>query len=363
MPQYNPYIKKQMRILIVSDAWHPQINGVVRTLTETIKHLRAFGHHVKLISPQAFKTLPCPTYPEIRLALLPYRQLSHKITAFQPDAIHIATEGPLGLGARKWCIKHHKPFTTAYHTQFPEYVHQRVPLIPLSWLYAAVRWFHRPSKQVMIPTPAVKKQLQDQGLNHLSLWARGVDLQRFYPSDRNALDHFCKTAQHRQGPKFICIGRVAVEKNIEAFLSLDLPGSKWIIGDGPARKELQQKYPEVYFLGSYPQAQLPPFYNAADVFVFPSQTDTFGLVMLEAMACGTPVAAFPVTGPIDVISDSTAGVLDKDLQKACLKALNLNRSQVATFAKQHSWEKTTQQFEYLLQPLNPTTEDSNQPTE
>lgn len=340
-----------MRILIISDAWHPQINGVVRTLTETIKHLKGFGHHVKLISPRAFKTLPCPTYPEIRLAIFPYRQLDREISTFQPDAIHIATEGPLGFSARKWCLKHHKPFTTAYHTQFPEYIHQRASWLPLSWLYAAVRWFHRPSKHVMTPTPAVKKQLASAGFNNLALWARGVDLQRFYPANRSALDCFCKTAKHKQEPKFICVGRVAVEKNIEAFLRLDLPGSKWIIGDGPARKALQQKYPEVYFLGSYPQKKLPPFYNAADVFVFPSQTDTFGLVMLEAMACGTPVAAFPVTGPVDVVSDPTAGILDHDLHKACLAALNLDRNQVATFAKQYSWEKTTKQFERLLHPF------------
>lgn len=339
-----------MRILIISDAWHPQINGVVRTLTETIKHLQAFGHEVKLISPQAFKCIPCPTYPDIPLALLPYRRLNRLITDFQPNAIHIATEGPLGISARKWCLKNDKPFTTAYHTQFPEYVHQRCKLLPLSWLYAAMRWFHRPSQRVMTPTPNMQKQLQSKQFSRVVLWSRGVDLERFYPSDRTALNHACR-ATEQQAPKFVYIGRVAIEKNITAFLTLDLPGSKWVIGDGPARKTLQARHPDVHFLGAFPQEQLPPFYNAADVFVFPSHTDTFGLVMLEAMACGTPVAAFPVTGPIDVVSQYESGVLDNDLQLACIRALALDREKVRAFATEHSWEKTTRQFEQFLQPF------------
>lgn len=341
-----------MRIVIISDAWKPQVNGVVRTLTETIKHLRAFGHEVELISPQAFKCMPCPTYPEIPLALFPYRKLSRLIADFQPNAIHIATEGPLGLSARKWCLKNNKPFTTAYHTQFPEYIHQRFKLLPLSWLYAGVRWFHRPSKRVMTPTPSMKKQLQSKQFSNVALWSRGVDLSRFYPDDRTILDSHCKCAEDKKTPKFVYIGRVAVEKNIAAFLALNLPGSKWVVGDGPARKALQAQYPDVYFLGGFPQAELPPFYNAADVFVFPSRTDTFGLVMLEAMACGTPVAAFPVTGPIDVVSEGESGFLDSDLHAACLKALTLERKTVRAFAAEQSWEKTTQQFEQLLQPFD-----------
>lgn len=341
-----------MRILIISDAWQPQINGVVRTLSETIKHLKAFGHEVRLISPQAFRTLPCPTYNEIPLAILPYRRLSKLISDFQPTAIHIATEGPLGRAARKWCLKHNKPFTTAYHTQFPEYIHQRLKWIPLAWLYAGIRRFHRPSKQVMTPTPTMKRLLQSKGFQSLALWSRGVDLERFYPAKRDALDAWCQTTAEKQATKFVYIGRVAVEKNIEAFLSLHLPGSKWVIGDGPARKALQEKYPEVHFLGAYPQKDLPPFYNAADVFVFPSHTDTFGLVMLEAMACGTPVAAFPVTGPIDVVADGVSGVLDKDLQKACQAAQKLCRQDVSDFAQSQGWEAASRQFEQLLFPFN-----------
>lgn len=338
-----------MRVVIISDAWRPQINGVVRTLTETIKNLQQFGHNVTLISPQDFRTVPCPTYAEIRLALLPYRQLNQRLHALRPNAIHIATEGPLGIAARRWCIKHNKPFTTAYHTQFPEYIHARTRF-PLMLSYAWIRRFHRPSKNVMTPTPTIRRQLQSRGFNNTALWSRGVNLSRFYPADRSALDNLCNEEEKDQ-PKFICIGRVAVEKNIEAFLSLDLPGSKWVIGDGPARKSLEKKYPNVHFLGAYPQKDLPPFYRAADVFVFPSLTDTFGLVLLEAMACGTPVAAFPVVGPIDVVSDETAGVLDHDLNKACHQALTLKRENVRAFAESQSWEHATRQFEALLHPF------------
>lgn len=338
-----------MRIVIISDAWHPQINGVVRTLTETMKHLKAFGHEVKLISPQLFKTIPCPTYPEIPLAVLPYRKMKRLIEDYQPSVIHIATEGPLGMAARKWCLRHKKPFTTAYHTQFPEYVHARFKL-PLTWLYAGMRWFHKPSKNVMTPTPTIKKLLEQRGFDNAALWSRGVDLTRFYPESRDAFDLLCREEELTQ-PKFVCIGRVAVEKNIEAFLSLDLPGSKWIIGDGPARKSLEAKYPEAHFLGAYPQKALPPFYRAADVFVFPSRTDTFGLVLLEAMACGTPVAAFPVVGPIDVVADSGAGVLDEDLQNACIEASKISRDIPRQHAEKNSWEHASRQFESLLHPF------------
>lgn len=339
-----------MRIILISDAWHPQINGVVRTLTETMKHLRDFGHEVKLISPQAFRTVPCPTYPEIPLSVFPYRRLAKMIESYQPSVIHIATEGPLGMAARRWCLRHKKPFTTAYHTQFPEYVHARTKL-PLSWLYAGMRWFHKHSKNVMTPTPTIIKQLQARGFSNVALWSRGVDLNRFYPDSREALDHLCSEEELSQ-PKFVCIGRVAVEKNIEAFLSLNLPGSKWIIGDGPARKSLEAKYPDVHFLGAYPQKALPPFYRAADVFVFPSRTDTFGLVLLEAMACGTPVAAFPVVGPIDVVGDSGAGALNEDLRQACLDALSVSRRTARAHAEKNSWENASRQFESLLHPFD-----------
>lgn len=338
-----------MRIAIISDAWRPQINGVVRTLTETIKNLQEFGHDVTLISPLDFRTIPCPTYAEIRLAIFPYRTLSKRLHALEPHAIHVATEGPLGMATRRWCLKNNTPFTTAYHTQFPEYIYARTR-IPLGITYAWIRRFHRPSKNVMTPTPTIRKQLQSRGFDNTALWARGVNLARFYPGERTALDDLCREDE-RDKPKFICIGRVAVEKNIEAFLSLDLPGSKWVVGDGPARKSLEKKYPDVHFLGAYPQEELPPFYRAADVFVFPSLTDTFGLVLLEAMACGTPVAAFPVVGPIDVVSDKKAGVLDDDLGKACVEALKLNRDDARAFATSQSWENATKQFEALLHPF------------
>lgn len=339
-----------MRIVIVSDAWHPQINGVVRTLTETIKHLRQLGHEVEVISAQqGFRTVSCPTYADIRLAVFPYKRLATLIERFSPQAVHIATEGPLGRAARRWCLQNNKSFTTAYHTQFPEYIHARTRL-PLPWLYALMRRFHKPSANVMVSTPSLQKQLQARGFNHTALWSRGVDLQRFYPADRTALDYLC-TPDNVHLPKFVYIGRVAVEKNIEAFLSLDLPGTKWVIGDGPARKSLESQYPDVHFLGAFPQEELPPFYRAADVFVFPSKTDTFGLVLLEAMACGSPVAAFPVTGPVDVVTDEKVGVLHEDLGKACVDALKLRRANVSAFAENHRWEKTTQQFEGLLAPF------------
>lgn len=338
-----------MRILIISDAWQPQINGVVRTLTETIKHLKQFGHQVELISPQQFRTIPCPTYADIPLAIFPYRKMAKLITAYQPSVIHIATEGPLGMAARRWCLRHNKPFTTAYHTQFPEYVQARFKL-PLSWLYAGMRWFHRHSKNVMAPTPAIQTLLQSKGFPHVALWSRGVDLSRFYPSNDDVLSPRCH--HHEQGlPKFVYVGRVAVEKNIEAFLSLDLCGSKWVVGDGPARKALEEKYPDVHFLGGYPQKALPPFYQAADVFVFPSRTDTFGLVLLEAMACDTPIAAFPVNGPIDVVGDSGAGVLNEDLAVACKQALNIDRDVARQHAEKYSWENAARQFESLLHPF------------
>lgn len=352
-----------MKILIISDAWHPQINGVVRTLTETIKQLRQIGHQVELISPNQFRTVPCPSYPEIPLAIFPYRKLSRYIQAFQPQAIHIATEGTLGLAARRWCLRHRKPFTTAYHTQFPEYVHTRCRL-PLSWLYAAMRWFHRPSQTVMTPTNTVKELLLSRGFQRVELWSRGVNLTRFTAAteaqleQRNALDAWCNE-QEKQQPKFVCIGRVAVEKNIEAFLQLDLPGSKWVIGDGPAREKLAKQYPDVHFLGAYPQKALPPFYRAADVFVFPSRTDTFGLVLLEAMASGTPVAAFPVTGPIDVVASAEAGVLNENLQTACLQALHCRRNKVRQYAEQYSWENASRQFEALLAPFEQPTNTEN----
>jgi len=334
-----------MRILIVTDAWKPQVNGVVRTLTETIRELEGFGHTVEMITPLLFTTLPCPTYPDIRLSLFPYKKVSTLIKTFQPDAIHIATEGPLGLAARRYCRRHNRAFTTAYHTRFPEYIQARTRL-PLVISYAWMRNFHNAASAVMAPTQSIVKDLQQRGFTNVVLWSRGVDTQLFSPGPRDRLDE-------SKPPRFVYIGRVAVEKNIEEFLKLDLPGCKWVVGDGPLLSRLKKTYPEVFFAGIFPQHELARFYRAADVFVFPSLTDTFGLVLLEAMACGTPVAAYPVAGPLDVIGDSGAGVLDLDLKTACLKALELDRQHVRKVAEGFSWQAAARQFEQHLHPNAP----------
>lgn len=275
-----------MKIMIVTDAWEPQVNGVVRTLKSTTRELTALGHRVELLTPLEFRTVPCPTYPEIRLSLLPGRRVRERIEQFAPDALHIATEGPLGMAARSYALKHGLPFTTAYHTRFPEYVQARFG-IPLSATYRFLRWFHGPSRAVMAPTPVVKQDLEKFGFGNVVLWTRGVDLDIFHPMESKVLNS--------ARPIFLYVGRVAIEKNVEAFLALDLPGSKWVAGEGPALAELKSRYPEVNYLGVLSQAELAKVYAAADVFVFPSRTDTFGLVLLEALACGTPAAAYPVT--------------------------------------------------------------------
>ncbi|GGY16266.1 glycosyltransferase family 4 protein [Paludibacterium paludis] len=331
-----------MRILIVTDAWHPQVNGVVRTLTETRRELVHFGHRVDMITPQDFRTLPCPTYPDIRLALFPYGRVAKTIRDLAPDAIHIATEGPLGLAARRYCLRQGLQFTTAYHTRFPEYIHARIRL-PLSLSYAWMRRFHGASAAVMVPTRSVADDLIARGFTNVVLWGRGVDTELFTPGERDRLDE-------SRPPRFVYIGRVAVEKNIEAFLKLDLPGSKWVVGDGPLLARLKAHYPDVHFAGVFPQAELARFYRAADVFVFPSLTDTFGLVLLEAMACGTPVAAYPVAGPRDVVGDSGAGALDDDLRRACLAALAIDREHVRQIAERFSWTSAARQFERHLHP-------------
>ena len=325
-----------MKIMIVTDAWSPQVNGVVRTLSTTRREMEALDHRVDILSPLAFRTLPCPTYPDIRLSIFPGRGVARRIREYAPDALHIATEGPLGLAARRYALKQRLPFTTAYHTRFPEYVRARTG-IPLAWTYGFLRWFHRPAHAVMAPTPAVKKDLQSYGFNNVVLWSRGVDLDvfRVQPSHRLDTEH----------PIFLYVGRVAVEKNVEAFLRLDLPGSKWVVGDGPALASLRAKYPKVNYLGVLKQPELAEVYAAADVFVFPSKTDTFGLVLLEAMACGLPIAAYPVTGPIDVLGDNkTAGVMHTDLRVACMEALKLRRQDARAHAERFSWRAATEQF-------------------
>ncbi len=332
-----------MRIQIVSDAWLPQINGVVRTLDTVRKELEAMGHSVAVLGPDRFRTMPCPTYPEIRLALLPDRKLAQLIDGFAPDAIHIATEGPLGLSARSYCLKRNLPFTTSYHTRFPEYVRARV-LFPEAWSYAILRRFHRPSSGIMVATRSIRRELEAHGFNNIRDWSRGVDVALFHPSRRGELG--------LPRPIFAFVGRVAVEKNIAAFLSLQLPGSKLIIGSGPQQNELQRRFPSAHFFGARQGEELARLVASADVFVFPSRTDTFGLVMLEALASGVPVAAFPVPGPIDVITDAKVGVLSEDLQQAALQALQLRSADCRAYAEQFTWRRTAEQFLSYLAPFN-----------
>jgi glycosyltransferase involved in cell wall biosynthesis len=324
-----------LKIAIVTDAWRPQTNGVVQTLGKTVDALRELHHDVCVIEPGLFRTLPCPTYPEIRLSLLPYPSLARKLDVFAPDAIHIATEGPLGGAARRWCLRRGMCFTTSYHTQFPEYLRARMP-IPLGLSYAHLRRFHSAATRTMVATPTMQAQLEQRGFRNIVRWTRGVDVDLFRPFSARLLDL----------PQPICmyVGRVAIEKNVEAFLALTLPGTKVIVGDGPARAELQKKYPAAVFVGYQRGEMLARHVAAADVFVFPSRTDTFGLVLLEAMASGVPVAAYPVTGPIDVVQQGVTGVLDEDLQVAVAGALRLNRDDCRNYALQHTWHTATQQF-------------------
>jgi glycosyltransferase involved in cell wall biosynthesis len=331
----------RMRILLVTDAWEPQVNGVVRTLKTTARELQAMGHRVQFVTPLQFRTLPCPTYPDIRLSLFARGGVARRITEFDPDVLHIATEGPLGMAARRFALKNGLPFTTAYHTRFPEYVHARFR-IPLNWSYAWLRSFHAPSRAVMVPTQVVKTDLDAQGFARVVLWSRGVDLDIFRPQPSQRLTS--------QPPIFLYVGRVAVEKNVEAFLALDLPGSKWVVGTGPALARIRQRFPEANYLGVLERHELAEVYAAADVFVFPSKTDTFGLVLLEAMACGVPVAAYPVTGPLDVIGGSNAGALHEDLRTACLRALDLRREDATAHARKFTWRAATEQFLGNLHP-------------
>jgi len=324
-----------MRLAIVTDAWLPQVNGVVRTLGHTVRELSAAGHEVRVISPADFRTVPCPTYPEIRLSLFAGRSVRRRLDALAPDAVHIATEGPLGLAARAWCLRRNWPFTTAYHTQFPEYLRARFP-IPVSLGYAAVRWFHGRAARTLVATPSMWRLLESRGFRNLALWGRGVDTDLFRPRDKAFLD--------LPRPVWLYFGRVAVEKGIDDFLSLDLPGTKLVVGDGPAAESLRRRYPDVVYAGYRHGEDLAAHIAASDVFVFPSRTDTFGLVLLEAMACGVPVAAYPVTGPIDVVVEGVTGVLGEDLRAAALAALQLSPEACREKALRHSWEAATNQF-------------------
>lgn len=324
-----------MKIVLVSDAWFPQINGVVTTLFKTKQELEKLGHHVITITPDQFKTIPCPTYSEIRLALNPSKKVRELLETFQADAVHIATEGPLGLAARAWCLKQNFPFTTSFHTRFPEYVKLRFH-IPLALTYAFQRWFHGAAQYTMVATEALRQELTEKGFPNLVIWSRGVDTELFRPREKTLLT--CPR------PVFTYLGRVAVEKNIEAFLKLDLPGTKYVIGDGPDMTKLMQRYPEVVFVGFKTGEDLALHLAQADVFVFPSRTDTFGLVVIEALACGVPVAAYPVRGPADIIVNGEFGYLDEDLQNAAVKALSLDPTRCRAAAMKYTWAACTQQF-------------------
>jgi glycosyltransferase involved in cell wall biosynthesis len=331
-----------MRILIATDAWLPQVNGVVRTLEATERSLRALGHEVAFLTPQGFRTVPLPSYPSIRLALPPLRQIARRIAAAAPDAVHVATEGPIGAQVRRWCLRNGAPFTTSYATQFPEYLAARLP-VPESWSYAVLRGFHAPAAATLVSTPSLADRLTSRGFRNIAFWGRGVDTELFRPDRAVALD--------LPRPIFLSVGRVAVEKNLEAFLSLDLPGSKVVIGEGPAEAELRRRFPEAHFLGLKQGSDLAGHIAAADVFVFPSRTDTFGLVQVEALACGVPVAAFPVMGPRDVIGDAPVGALDEDLRAACLRALDLPRDACRAHAMRFSWEACARQFVEAQRPI------------
>ena len=331
-----------MRILIVTDAWTPQVNGVVRTLQRVTAECEAMGHRVEIIAPSdGFFTIPLPSYSEIRLALGAKREIERRIRAFEPDAIHIATEGTLGWAARSICMKWDWPFTTSYHTQFPEYVNARAPFIPVSAGYWVMRRFHRFSGRVMVATQTMRSTLEGRRFRNIVAWTRGVDTELFHPRLRD-VDTGPYAGMER--PIWLNVGRVAVEKNIEAFLKLDLPGTKIVVGDGPQRDELVTAYPDAHFLGAKFGDELARLFADADVFVFPSLTDTFGLVILEAMATGTPVAAYPAPGPADIIPGSNAGVISEDLEAAAKACLDIDRDVARAYAERFSWRSCAQEF-------------------
>jgi glycosyltransferase involved in cell wall biosynthesis len=334
-----------MRILIATDAWHPQVNGVVRTLTSLARSASALGADVSFLTPEGFPSVGVPTYPGLRIALPNRREIARRVEVAAPDAIHIATEGPIGWSVRAHCLRRKLAFTTSYTTRFPEYIAVR-SIIPAALSYAVLRHFHAAGAMTMIATASLRQELAAKGFKKLGFWGRGVDTELFNPDDPAKLD--------LPKPIFMTMGRVAVEKNIEAFLALDLPGSKVVIGDGPKKAELQRRYPQVSFLGEKTGQDLTSHLAAADVFVFPSLTDTFGVVQLEALACGTPVAAFPVTGPLDVIADHPIGALDNDLRRACLRALDMSRQTCRSFALERSWENSARQFIGNLSELQPS---------
>lgn len=325
-----------MKFVLVSDAWEPQVNGVVRTWQHVTREMRELGHETEVINPSMFKTIGAPRYPEIRLAIMPGRAVKRKLDALKPDAIHIATEGPLGMAARKYCVKNKIQYTTSYHTQFPHYLRQYFG-IPKRLSYKFIRWFHGHANHTLVPTQQVGKELERQGMTNIVVWSRGVDTHLFKPDYDVPED-----IQDLPKPIFVYAGRIAIEKNIEAFLELDLPGTKLVIGDGPPRESLERKYPNATFVGYKFGEELAAHYAAGNVFVFPSKTDTFGVVMLEANACGLPVAAYPVTGPIDVVQQGQTGYVYKDLREAAIEALELDKAPCIAFAHRNSWARCAQ---------------------
>jgi glycosyltransferase involved in cell wall biosynthesis len=336
-----------VKIVVATDAWHPQVNGVVRSLSMTVNCLRENGHDVEVIEPSRFWTLPCPTYPEIRLALGCRRAIARMLDEMQPDRIHVSTEGPIGWAVRGWCVRHKRHFTTAFHTRFPDYVSIRTG-IPAEWIWKLMRRFHGAAERTFTATPTLAAELHSHRLVHTHHWPRGVDLSQFNPDVSPHPD-----LADLPRPILLNVGRVAPEKNIGAFLDLDVPGSKVVVGGGPALHKLRAAYPDVLFMGPKHGAELASTYAAADVFVFPSRTDTFGLVNIEALACGLPVAAYPVPGPLDIIGMDGKGVhggkrrigaLDEDLARAVSMALKADRAAAAKEARNYSWENCTGRF-------------------
>lgn len=337
-----------MKIVIATDAWHPQVNGVVRTLQMTVDLLRERGHDVTVISPDQFRTMPCPGYGEIRLAIAPRFNIRKRLGELQPDIVHVSTEGPIGWSTRGWCLSHDVPFTTAFHTRFPDYASVRTGLSP-DVFWPVMRRFHAPSRAVLAATPRLMDELADRGIAHTRPWTRGIDIEFFHP-DVEAHPALANSPK----PVLLSVGRVAIEKNLEAFLGADVAGTKVIVGDGPALEALSQKYPQAIFMGALSGRELASTYAAADVFVFPSKTDTFGLVMIEALACGVPVAGYPVAGPLDIIGAGgygprgdlpfRVGATDGDLARAISKALYADRRGAAIYGAGFTWNRAADQF-------------------
>lgn len=342
----------KLKLLIVSDAWHPQVNGVVRSLNRMVDMGGTFGFRVCVMHPGLFKTVALPSYSEIRLSVSRSKTIYNKIDGIAPHCIHIATEGSLGWQARRWCIAHNRAFTTSYHTQFPDYIAARLPVRP-GWIYSLLRKFHGSGDACLVPTQNVQNELESKGFENVVRWSRGVDANQFQPNP---------TLKNTSTvPRLLYVGRLAVEKNVEAFLKLDVPGEKIVVGDGPAKSALERQFPNAKFLGKLEGQALADIYASCDVFVFPSRTDTFGIVLLEALACGIPVAAYPVTGPIDVVGPTVeqGGILGKDVANlnedlgvAIANALKLSRSKCRTFAEAQSWEASATQFYGHIRRVN-----------